>query len=131
MKIKGKHISIGIFVVLMFCAFFFPRFKSFRINKEAVIINGVEIIRIGKVNRTYGNYNYHFSFEVNGEVISTYSRNGLPENITATELYGRKFPVIYQKSNPSNANILITKRDFERFDIPFPDSLQWLYKKGN
>jgi len=130
MKINGKHISAGILVLLCFFAIFIPSFKTYRIKKDPVIINGIQVNRIGKVVRTYSLYNFDFSFEVNGIAFFTSSKVGLPKNMIGTDLLlGRKFPVIYQKSNPSNAIILVTKGDFELFDITFPDSLQWLYKK--
>lgn len=115
--------------MLCFFAIFIPRFKTFRIKKDPAIINGVQVNRIGKVARTYGLYNFDFRFETNGKIISASSEVAMPENMISAEmLLGKKFPVIYQKNNPSNAYMLITKGDFEIFNLHFPDSLQWLYK---
>ena len=58
-------------------------------------------------------------------------------NITTGELsqsdcnyyfIGRTFPVAYEPGNPSNSLLLIRAVDFERFGVPFPDSLRWYLK---
>ncbi|MEE1946416.1 DUF3592 domain-containing protein [Pedobacter sp. KR3-3] len=42
------------------------------------------------------------------------------------EYVGRQVPVIYQKDDPDNNRILLTKPDFAQFGLPFPDSLAWI-----
>jgi hypothetical protein len=44
---------------------------------------------------------------------------------------GKAFPVIYYPGNPSNSILLITPKDFKRFNYPFPDSLGWVLKYIN
>lgn len=41
---------------------------------------------------------------------------------------GTSFPVVYDPSNPSNSLLLIRPKDFKRFGIPFPDSLNWVLR---
>ncbi|MOA25760.1 hypothetical protein D3C78_1465070 [compost metagenome] len=45
------------------------------------------------------------------------------------ELLYQYFPVIYQKSNPNNCQLLISPLDFKEYNIPYPDSLQWVKEK--
>lgn len=40
-------------------------------------------------------------------------------------LIGRRLPVIYEKTDPSNAVLLSSARQFNRFDLNRPDSLIW------
>jgi len=39
---------------------------------------------------------------------------------------GKSFPVIYSVKDISNSRTLIFPSDFEEFNIPFPDSLNWV-----
>jgi hypothetical protein len=41
-------------------------------------------------------------------------------------LMHKKFPLVYAVDDPAYCYILLTKEDFERFDLPFPDSLKWV-----
>ncbi len=44
-------------------------------------------------------------------------------------LLGNFFPVIANKTEPLRfCEILVCKDDFNEYDIPFPDSLQWVEK---
>ena len=43
-------------------------------------------------------------------------------------LLGKTFNVIYDSTNPSNSQILITSEDYSRFNIPQPDSFPCVYK---
>ena len=38
----------------------------------------------------------------------------------------KNFPIAFDSLNPSNSKILLTKDEFERYDINFPDSLNWI-----
>ncbi|MBP6732470.1 MAG: hypothetical protein KA149_10450 [Chitinophagales bacterium] len=39
---------------------------------------------------------------------------------------GKSFPVVYNYKKPESSNLLLTKRDFERFGLEYPDSLLWV-----
>ncbi|MNE93942.1 hypothetical protein D3C80_1918520 [compost metagenome] len=45
------------------------------------------------------------------------------------DLLNFNFPVIYQKSNPDNCQLLITPYEFKEYNIPYPDSLNWVREK--
>lgn len=40
-------------------------------------------------------------------------------------LVGIKLPVIYERSKPSNNQLLYSEAQFNRFNLTFPDSLSW------
>jgi hypothetical protein len=44
-------------------------------------------------------------------------------------LIGKSFPVIFNVNNPELNKILITPMDFRFYNLPFPDSLQWVREK--
>ena len=98
-----------------------------KLKKNAILLNGVELLKASKVMRSYSIYTCHFIFFYKGKRIETYQRNSIDINIKTSLLVGKSFPIIYENGNPSNTCILISKESFKKFDIPFPDSLKWLY----
>lgn len=40
----------------------------------------------------------------------------------------KHFPVAYEKNNVSNNQLLISPKQFNEFNLPFPDSLEWVLK---
>ncbi|MNS42037.1 tRNA(Glu)-specific nuclease WapA precursor [compost metagenome] len=46
-----------------------------------------------------------------------------------SDFQGKSFSVIYEKNKPENSGLLLTPSNFERYNIPYPDSLKWIEKK--
>jgi hypothetical protein len=44
---------------------------------------------------------------------------------------GKTFPLVYSKNDFKNNKILVIRKDFERFDVDFPDSLKWVDEFSN
>lgn len=61
-----------------------------------------------------GGKRYSHDYSVN---LNLYNRFGVFEN--------KRFPVVYEKDNPSNGKMLIFRQDFPQYGIAFPDSLRW------
>lgn len=59
------------------------------------------------------------SFMAEGKAFETLT----PEQ--RTSLIGRRLPVIYEKTDPSNGALLVSERQFNRFNLDRPDSLAW------
>ena len=57
---------------------------------------------------------------------SSYLNNEL--SFFAAEKYfvGKTFPAVYSPSNPSVSSLMITPKDFARYNYSFPDSLHWV-----
>lgn len=70
-------------------------------------------------------YGLKFVFNYNGVIYKGETRNSykLKRRIDNID---RAFPVAFQGSDISNAFILIKPEDFEYFEIPYPDSLDWV-----
>ena len=70
-----------------------------------------------------------FSYSVNGieykeiccQHLPTKCENGLMANQVALRQY--TFPVVYDVTDPSNAELLVVKSQYERFKIEIPDSI--------
>jgi hypothetical protein len=96
-----------------------------RIRRNMQIVQGGEIVKIERLPKSYKSYSVRFVFnaqgkEYRGAIINAYLFN------TKVPLRDKKFPVVYESNNTHNAFILIKPEDFEYFDIPFPDSLNWV-----
>lgn len=63
-------------------------------------------------------YSYNFNEREFNDSRAGYSLNQTFKN--------KNFPIILSEVNPRKNRMLIYPRDFERFDIPFPDSLNWV-----
>jgi hypothetical protein len=76
----------------------------------------------------------NFKFVVKGQYYngsSGYSDMNLSSANFDSIFKGKTFPVIYDGSNPHNADILITPTFFKHFGVPFPDSLKWVLEYVN
>jgi hypothetical protein len=63
------------------------------------------------------------------EVYSLFVEGSNTYEINSSDKYklvNRYFPVVYSKNNPENCDILIFPDDFKKYNIPFPDSLNWV-----
>ena len=67
----------------------------------------------------------HYQFRVFSKVYKG-ARTFQALHNDASILLERTFPVIYDTNNIENCDILIQKRDFDKYEIPYPDSLNWV-----
>jgi hypothetical protein len=42
------------------------------------------------------------------------------------DYWGRPFPVMYYPSNPENNELLVLPENFEKYNMAYPDSLEWI-----
>jgi len=62
-----------------------------------------------------------FSFYVDNKKYT-----GVKSNRFYRKLVGYKAPVIYYCKNPWNHELLVEPKDFEKYGLTFPDSLNWI-----
>ena len=126
-----KNLIRNIFIVVCFIIYVFFLLSAYikfsRAKKNPTILNGVQLLNASHVPRSSRIYTCHFIFNHNGTKVEIFKRNAIDIRDAPSKVNGKFFPIIYERGNPSNAYILITKENFERFNVPFPDSLQWLY----
>jgi hypothetical protein len=74
-----------------------------------------------------GGIGMKYTFYANGEILDGHS--GLID-ITRKrcneKFVGKTFTVLYEIGDPENNEILISPNDFKRFQLPFPDTLEWV-----
>jgi hypothetical protein len=70
-------------------------------------------------------YNLRCEFAYNGKRYKLFSPTTYSGNFN--NIIGKTFPGMFSESREV-FEVLITRADFEKFDIPFPDSLNWTKK---
>lgn len=85
---------------------------------------------IGRVTETryvprsfYDKINYEYS--VDGKIFSDESGVSVKREY-ARCFVGKYFPVVYSTIDTSINELLVAPDDFQRFNVPFPDSLNWV-----
>lgn len=93
--------------------------------RENGILMNAELIDVVTTYRGTPKYQYKFYYK--GKFYIENDASGVQKlNI----FIGKTFPIIYSpKSNRSH--LLMTPADFEKFGIPFPDSLRWVLEYQN
>lgn len=101
-------------------------------NKDQLLLNdmGFTTGRIVKVGSGYrGGADFTYEFTVNNH---KYIKSSVDVSFTrgdGVKINFAYFPVIYQKNNPDNCQLLIKPSDFKAYNISYPDSLKWIEKK--
>ena len=124
-KLKKKIIIVSLILTFIITGYYFESSKNNSLLKHAKTTTAkVEFFGSGIRNSTLTvRYNFHIgAVKVLGQV--GYAKYILNKNC----LPGKIFHVVYDSTNPSNSQILITREDYYRFNIPQPDSFPCVYK---
>lgn len=92
-----------------------------RILKNAAFSNGY----FTRFENTKGSRLAIFHFYVNDTLRTSGIGSGAVTKVW-TQIQGQYFPVIYNKQNPEECEILVFRWDFERYKLLYPDSIQWV-----
>ena len=103
--------------------------KLFR--KESLFQNGkmayAYVYEVNDAGIKAANIVIYYSFFVEQREHS----GGMDSNLdyaVKSEIMNRYVPVIYDTLNPNNNILLISEKNWEKLNLPFPDSLSWLKK---
>lgn len=95
-----------------------------RILKNAALTIGV-IDEVGFRAKQGDNVAFHF--EINGKL--HYDQQNYSDLGALTQkILNKSFPVIYDSTDVTYNELLITPEDFEAYKMPYPDSLKWVLK---
>ncbi len=114
----GVLIIAGLFILIIF---FRNRFQN-DLKRNGIIVNA-KIIKVNIAGK--GSGGFQCSFDLNGKTFEEPTPSTIRSN--RYEFIGKRFPAIYS-SKYETLEILIAPKDFEKFNIPFPDSLNWVLK---
>ena len=128
---QNANVFSGISVcAVFFFIVFWAYYQESKLKNELVVVSG-RITDIKELSGLYGggDANVHYSFTVNNiKYNGKHSSNPLIY-LNRDTLIWKYFPVVYQKRNPENCSLLISPRDFRKYGIKYPDSLEWLKTK--
>ena len=67
-----------------------------------------------------------YNFAYNGNTIYSHGNAHKEYAPLKNFIINKQFPVIYSTVNPNYNMILILPEDFKDYNVPFPDSLNWV-----
>lgn len=119
-----KYILGGLIIFFSIGYLFYVK-NQFNLSKRAKFSNAT-IIFVGKgVKENEFTVRYIFNFD-NVDYIE---QNGYGiYDIDKECLASRMFQVAFDSLDPSNSQIIITREDYSRFKIPFPDSFPCVFQ---
>jgi len=94
------------------------------IKKNKIIVIG-KIIEYEQGLSTKGQSpQFVYYYYVNGASYKYFRHTNWPKD--GSIFIYKSFPVVCDSTNPKNSRLLIFPDEFRDFNIPFPDSLQWV-----
>lgn len=79
--------------------------------------------RIVHLSKNRGNNYFDFEFDYKG----VHYEGGGQLHISARNVFKWRYvPVIFETEDPDNSYLLLGPKEFEKFGLPFPDSLNWV-----
>lgn len=97
----------------------------------AGITNNSKILKARVIDTEYsGNRNNSLKIIIKYEYLNTeYKTEEVKYQLeTYTPIINKEFPIIVDSLNAKNSYILISPSDFSKFQLSFPDSLNWIKK---
>ncbi len=112
----GSIVVIGLFLTSILW-----RITSQNDLKKHGVLIGATVTRVNLGGKTGGGFECRINF--NG----THKQLSSPSSILkgSYDFIGKSFPAMYLPGKDV-LEILITPKDFEKFNLPFPDSLNWV-----
>ena len=113
-----------LFFVLLGLLYIRGQTRDRSLQKHKFITTG-EVIYFSRDYRGTGG-SFDFVYVVNGR---RYKKSSSYPSVDKSEGYrfvGRRFPVVVDSTNFRNSRILLTSKAFSNYDLPLPDSLEWV-----
>lgn len=72
---------------------------------------------------------FKYFFVVNGDMFhATSTSYRYFKESSIDEIINKTFPVLVDTANITNSILLLSPKMFDKYEVPFPDSLQWLVR---
>lgn len=127
-KIRRRNtlslVAFVLFATAMTFAFTYSQRESNRLKRNHEIAT-CRVTRFTSAAKSFGGFLNGY-FILNGDTIAASTRSTKINKYYGNEFVGRQLPVIYERGNPSNNDILVFPSNFEEYGLPFPDSLAWV-----
>jgi len=133
---RNGQILYAVFVVVAIAGLLLWAWERARVGKairENPRFSAAVLTRISTRHTRYGGRRilFTYSFQTPKGLKSGsrgYSTSGRKIRLHPScypELVGRTFPIIYSDKYPEKPRLLLLRKDFLRYGLPFPDSLRW------
>lgn len=122
---KGEIIGLIVFISFILWAIIARNVNQSSLLKNGKLVNA-KIISWATPGKGNTVYNLSCEFEYNGKLHKLFSPTTYGGNFDS--IIGKTFPGMFSSSQDI-LEILITPTDFEKYSIPFPDSLNWMLKE--
>ena len=124
----NKFLGYTIFIALIF-GFFWAEVGQCNLKNKYLIGEAVIINADARGGTSSGGFWIDFVLIIGDKYYngsSMYHLNKLKVRMVRKFFIGRRFPVAYYRKNPNNNQLLILESDFQKFHLPYPDSLNWV-----
>jgi hypothetical protein len=123
-KIKTSKIPAYLCFATFGVLFLREKVKENRLHTRK-LITSCQVIQFSTSYKRSG-VRVNFVYVINGK---QYGKNDMGVSVSKPAgnlLVNTRFPVVLDSTDFSNCRILVTPRDFDHFNLPFPDSLEWV-----
>lgn len=125
--LKSRLVSLVILIIVGLIIYLTGRMSGDR-YKENILNNPsitTAIVTNVELKGRPGNF-VQYNFKFNGKII--YSNGNAHKEFAPLKRFivNRQFPVIFSSIDPNYNMILILPEDFKEYNMPFPDSLNWV-----
>lgn len=117
---RKSIIAIAIFGICFILLIFLRIYRQNDLKKDGVLVNA-KILRVNFGGKVSGGFDCLINYNGGEKELSSPSsiRKG------SVDFIGKTFPAMFLPGT-NVLVVLITPKDFEKFNLPFPDSLNWV-----
>jgi len=123
-KIKTSKAPAYLCFTVFGILFFREKVKENRLHTRKLIVSG-EVTQFSTSYKGSG-VRVNFVYVINGK---EYRKNDAGVSVSKPAgnlLVNMRFPVVVDSTDFTNSRILVTPGAFDHFNLPFPDSLEWV-----
>lgn len=81
---------------------------------------------VGERRTNKGYLELEYEFKIKEETYRNVGNNIDLVLVAGRDFQGKSFPIIYYPQNPEYNHVLISPVDFKKYNMKFPDSLNWV-----
>lgn len=121
----AKTVTVMIVLVLVLGIIIYQLMRNKILKEDGQIISGIVYdYSHGTLKSPGVKFKYFFTVN-NKKHYSTSTPYNLNKELAANDFVNKTFPVLVDTADITNSELLLSPSMFNKFGIPFPDSLQW------
>ncbi len=119
---KKNKITVFIIISFFMGLFVFVHYMDERVRQNGILLNATSTEWVTRVNM---GMHLKYEFFYNGK--KKVDEQGIKNVRGSREFIGKYFPVMYDPKF-GTSQLLVEPDDFKEFNLPYPDSLNWVLK---